>query len=283
MRILFLGDVVGKPGRRILTQALPALRQQFHLDLVIANAENAAGGSGLDARGFRQLLLAGVDACTLGDHCYKHKEVFALFANNEPVCRPANYPAVAPGPDHLIVETASGVRVGVCVLLGRLFMKPVDCPLRAADRVVEALAAHADVLLFDMHAEATSEKQVMLRHLIGRVSAVLGTHTHVPTADAAVYPPGTGFITDVGMTGPYDGVIGRRWDRVLTNSMTYAPAFFAVANGDPRISGAVVTIDENSGHATAIELMHLGNDQLAALGVSLAQAVASESTGLADD
>ena len=265
MKILFLGDIVGEPGRKIVRKAVPLLRDRYELDLVVANAENAAGGSGLTRRCFQQLVSAGVDAFTMGDHVYRKREIYTLFESGQPICRPANYPAGAPGPDHLIVEARGGVSVAIVCLLGRVFMQPVDCPFQAIDRVLATIAGRARVILVDMHAEATSDKQVMLRHLIGRVGAVLGTHTHVPTADAAVYEPGTAYLTDVGMCGPYDSVIGRRHDRVLHAVRTFEPTPFDVATGDPRVSGALLDIDSETGRARSIRLMHLDKSAIEAM------------------
>lgn len=265
MRILFLGDIVGEPGRKIVTEFLPVLRQEFRLDAVIANAENSAGGSGITARCQSQFAQAGVNAITMGDHIYRQKEIYDLFERQPPICRPANYPPEAPGPDHCIFETESGERVGVVSLLGRIFMKPCDCPFRAAERVLERLRERADAIVVDFHAEATSEKQCMARHLAGKVAAVLGTHTHVPTADACILEPGTAFITDVGMTGPYDGVIGRRWERILHNMLTCEPTFFDVARGDPRLSGALLEINSRTGRADSVQLIHLTLEELKAI------------------
>jgi len=265
MRILFIGDVVGEPGRKIAMRGLPILRKKWSLDLVVANAENAAGGSGITARCFSQLAQAGVDAFTMGDHVYRHKDVMDLFGKQPPMCRPANFPAEAPGPDHVIVETKSGVRIAVLSVLGRLFMKPVDCPFHTVDRILSQLEQDVQVVLVDIHAEATSEKQALLRHLVGRVSAVFGTHTHVPTADAAVFPPGTAYCTDVGMTGPYDGVIGRDWKKVLHTMVTQQPVFFDVAKADARISGALFDVDTSTGRASSCRLVHLTESDLESL------------------
>jgi metallophosphoesterase (TIGR00282 family) len=193
----------------------------------------------------------------MGDHVYKKTEIYSLFDEGKPICKPANFPADSPGPEYLIVDAPDGTPVALFCLLGRIFMRPVDCPFRAADRILDQLAGKAKVIVVDIHAEATSEKQLMLRHLLGRVSAVLGTHTHVPTADASVHPPGTAYITDVGMTGPYDSVIGRRYDRVLQTTLTFEPTSFEVATGDPRVSGALFEVDPSTGNASSIELVHL--------------------------
>lgn len=265
MKILFLGDIVGEPGRKIVRKAVPMLRRRLNLDLVVANAENVAGGSGMTPKTFAQLRRAGVDACTMGDHVYKRREIYSLFEKGEPVCKPANYPAEAPGPDHLIVPAASGAPVAVVSVLGRVFTKPVDCPLRALDRVLAGLEGRAKVILVDVHAEATGEKQVVFRYVLGRVSAVLGTHTHVPTADAMIAPPGTAYITDVGMTGPYESIIGRQIDKVVRAAKTFEPTPFDVASGDPRISGAVVDVDETTGRATAIEPLQFNRSEIDAM------------------
>ena len=264
MRILFLGDIVGEPGRKIVMRAVPLLKKRWKLDLVVANAENAAGGSGITTRCWSQLAGAGVDAFTMGDHVYRHKDVYDLFGRKPPMCRPANFSPEAPGPDHVVVETADGTRLAVMTVLGRLFMKPVDCPFRAVDRLLEKLD-DIKVVLIDVHTEATSEKQTLMRHLVGRVSAVFGTHTHVPTADAAVYPPGTAYITDVGMCGPYEGVIGRDWTKVLHTMLTQEPVFFEVAKSDARISGGLVEIDPATGRATSCKLVHMTEADLEAL------------------
>jgi metallophosphoesterase (TIGR00282 family) len=257
LKVLFIGDVVGSPGRASVSRLLPRLVRDWELDLVVCNAENAAAGSGLTVKCHEELAEAGVDVITLGDHAFRRDEVHELFGRNEKVCRPANYPPDAPGPDGLLVEARDGTMVGVVVVLGRVFMGPVDCPFRAADRVLERFAKSTRVVLVDAHAETTSEKQLLGRYLDGRVSAVLGTHTHVPTADECILPGGTAYITDVGMTGPYDSIIGRRVDRVLTATLTSLPQHFDVATGDPRLGGALVEIDPATGKAESIRRVML--------------------------
>ncbi|QDU59311.1 hypothetical protein Pan216_01390 [Planctomycetes bacterium Pan216] len=263
-----VGDVVGKPGRRMAARAIPLLRAKYDLDLVVVNAENACGGSGINLSGYKEIAQAGADAFTMGDHIYKNRDIHTLFRDEKPICRPANYPEEAPGPDHLVVKSRDGVRVAVISLTGRLFMKACDCPLHAADRVLAQLSDDVRVVLVDIHAEATSEKQTVGRHLAGRVSAVVGTHTHVPTADATVFPPGTAYLTDLGMTGPYESIIGRRHDRVVKTSFTFEPSYFDVANGDPRLSGALIDINGDSGRARSIELIHLSEVAVAELEAS---------------
>lgn len=253
MRILFIGDIVGQPGVAIVRQVLPSLVSSQNIALVIANAENAAStGAGMTPGVYRQLREAGVDLVTMGDHIYKKADLIPVLNADERICKPANFPAGAPGRDHALAESKTGVPVAVFCLLGRTYMRPVDCPFHAADRVLRELAGKTKCVIVDMHAEATADKYLMLHHLQGRASAVLGTHTHVPTADEAVYPPGTAFISDVGMTGPYDSVLGRRIDRVLSTALTFIPSHFEVASGDPRLAGAIVDIDADTGRATAI-------------------------------
>ena len=253
MRILFVGDIVGTPGVEIVKAAVPVLRERERLDCIVVNAENASGGSGITPNVYRQLKAAGVDAFTLGDHIYKKFDIADVLAKpTEPICKPANYPAEAPGRDHVIVVTASGVSVAVISLMGRTYMRPVDCPFAAIDRVLAELSADVKTILVDVHAEATADKYQLGYYLDGRVSAVLGTHTHVPTADERILPKGTAFQCDVGMTGPYESVLGRRSDRVIQTARTFIPTAFDVAIGDVRLAGAIVDIDETTGHATAI-------------------------------
>lgn len=253
MKILLIGDVVGAPGREIIQERLPGLILERKLDLVVANVENAAGGSGFTPQQYRELSAAGVDGFTLGDHIYRRRELLGFLQREERLVKPANYPPAAPGRDHMILVARNGAKVGVVSLLGRVFMKPVDCPFTAADRVLAGLPLDVKVVLVDFHAEATSDKQLMGRHLAGRVSAVLGTHTHVPTADECILPPGTAFQCDVGMTGPYDSILGRRVDRVLSATLTFEPASFDVATDDVRISGTIVDVDPETGRAAQIE------------------------------
>jgi len=253
MRILFIGDIVGRPGREIVTSALPGMIAARQLDLVIANAENAAGGSGLTAGIYQSLMRAGVDAITLGDHVYRRKEIYPTLRQETNIVRPANLPAEAVGRLWAKVQARDGTQVGVLCLLGQLFMKPIDCPWRAADRVLAEVPDDVKVRVVDFHAEATSEAQLMGRYLDGRVAAVLGTHTHVPTADECLLPEGTAFQCDVGMTGPYDSIIGRRIDRVMKTRLTAHPTQFEVASEDVRMCGTLVDIDPATGKSLAIE------------------------------
>jgi hypothetical protein len=261
LRILFIGDIVGKPGRVMLTKALPSLIARWDLHLVIANAENAAGGSGLNEQCFREIASSGVDVLTMGDHIYKKKDIMPLLERHRHILRPANFPPEAPGAEFAIVPARDGTPVAVFTVLGRIFMRPVDCPFHAADRVLAAIGNQTQVIILDMHAEATSDKQIMGRYLDGRASAVLGTHTHVPTADEQIFPGGTAYLTDVGMTGPYDSILGRRVDRVSETTVTFVPTFFDVATGDPRLCAAKIEVDPTTGRALSIERVVIREDE----------------------
>jgi metallophosphoesterase (TIGR00282 family) len=265
MRILFIGDIVGTPGVNFLRRALPALIEREQLDCVIANAENAASGSGLTARLYRRLREAGVDLFTLGDHIYKKDEIIDTLVRDERLCKPANFPPEAPGREAARATARNGVPVAVLSVLGRNFMRPVDCPFKAADRVLEQLRGQVRVVFVDVHAEATADKYLLAHHLKGRVSAVLGTHTHVPTADEQVLPPGTAFQCDVGMTGPYDSILGRRIDQVTLSAVTFVPTRWEVAEGDVRLAGAIVDVDADTGRATGIRRVMLDEKAVADL------------------
>ena len=264
MRILFIGDIVGQPGVAFVQRAVPALVAAEKIDLVIANAENAAqGGLGVTPGIYKQIRDAGVDLVTLGDHIYKKADIAKVLEKDDRVCKPANFPPDAPGKEYAIATAKDGTAVAVLALLGRTFMRPCDCPFRAADRVLAELAGKAQCVVVDMHAEATADKYLMAHYLKGRVAAVLGSHTHVQTADEQIFPEGTAFICDVGMTGPYDSILGRRVDRVLSTTVTFVPSAFDVATGDPRLGGAIVDVDSATGKATAIRRVMLNEAQLA--------------------
>jgi hypothetical protein len=268
MRLLLIGDVVGKPGRQIIGRALAGLVARERIDLVVANAENAAGGSGLTPESYRELLAAGVDAITMGDHIYKRREINTVLEREANIVKPANFPLQAPGRDFMVVRARNGEQVAVISLLGRVFMRPVDCPWSAADRVLAKLPPEVKVILVDFHAEATSDKQLMGRHLDGRVTAVLGTHTHVPTADEGLLAGGTAFQCDVGMTGPYDSILGRRVDRVMETTLTFNPTHFEVAHGDVRLCGTIVDADPATGRALGITRLRVDARQAEVLAAS---------------
>ncbi len=251
MRILFLGDVVGSPGVALIKSALPALRAKHAIDAVIANAENASGGSGLAPNIYRQLRAAGVDAITLGDHIYKKFDIADILRDpTQPIVKPSNFPTAAAGRDHCVI-TINNTSVAVISVLGRTFMRPVDCPYSAVDRVLASLDPANKIIIVDIHAEATADKYLMLHHLKGRVSAVLGTHTHVPTADEQILD-GTAFQCDVGMCGPYASVLGRQVEKVLAVAKTFEPLPFDVASEDVRLAGAMIEFDE-CGRSISIE------------------------------
>jgi metallophosphoesterase (TIGR00282 family) len=262
VNILLIGDIVGKPGKQMVRRALPGLRVEAALDLVIANAENAAGGSGITPKIFGELRAAGVDCITMGDHIYRRSEVDTVLDGSHAIVKPANFPRSAPGRDWVVVRAANGVEVAVFSLLGRLFMRPVDCPWTRADRVLEEIPREVTVRVLDFHAEATSEKQLMGRHLDGRVTAVLGTHTHVPTADEQILPGGTAFQCDVGMTGPLESILGRDIERVMHTTITFRPTYFQVAKHDVRLGGTIVEVDPVTGRAVGIRRLLLREDDV---------------------
>jgi metallophosphoesterase (TIGR00282 family) len=262
MRFLFLGDIVGTPGVDLVRKALPKVIADEKLDLVVANAENASGGSGITPRVYRQLRESGIDLITLGDHIYKKLEIADILKNDDRVCRPANYPAEALGRRFAVAPAKDGTPVAVMCLLGRTFMRPVDCPFKAADAVLAELAGQAKCVIVDAHAEATADKYLLGHYLKGRVAAVIGTHTHIQTADEHILPGGTAFLCDAGMSGPYDSILGRRVDRVLSTTLSFVPMSFDVADGDPRLSGAIVDVDEAAGQAHSIRRFQVRGNEL---------------------
>lgn len=262
VNLLCIGDVVGRPGRFMVSQALPTLVQQHDIHCVICNAENIAGGSGITPQLYEKLRRYGVDLITLGDHIYRRQEAIPVIEKSDRVVKPANFPVNAPGRPFAVCETKAGVKVGVFSMLGRLFMKPpTDCPFKAADRVLAQAAGDVKIIVADIHAEATSEKVAMGWYLDGRVSVLFGTHTHVQTADECILPNGTAYITDLGMTGPYDSVLGRRKDRVVRTLISSVPSPFDVATEDPRLCGIIARVDSATGRAAHVERVCLkGND-----------------------
>ena len=255
LKLLFIGDIVGRPGREFVRDRVARLRSEHNLDFVIANGENAAAGAGITAVIAKSILESGVDAITLGDHVWDQRGWETDITQIERVCRPANLPSTCPGWDHLIIEHR-GFRLAVFTVLGRQYLgMKADCPFRCADRMVDQLKAQADAIIVEVHAEATSEKQSLGWYLDGRVTAVIGTHTHVPTADAQVLPKGTAFICDVGMTGPYASVLGRDVAPVVSKFLDGMPRRFEVATGDVRLSGALIEISASMARAEKIELL----------------------------
>jgi 2',3'-cyclic-nucleotide 2'-phosphodiesterase len=241
--ILFVGDVVGGIGKRTLLALLPGLRDRFAPDFVVVNGENAAGGVGITPKIAREMLAAGVDVITLGNHTYRHREIYPYLDEEERILRPANFLASQPGHGWCVVSGGSGVRLGVVSLSGNLFMKAGRPAFAEADAALHALDGKVDHVLVDMHAEATSEKVAMGWHLDGRVTAVVGTHTHIPTADARVLPGGTAYISDVGMTGPRGGVIGVKREQAVTSMVTQMPVRFETSSEDPWLNAVVIRAD----------------------------------------
>jgi metallophosphoesterase (TIGR00282 family) len=256
-RILAVGDVVGRPGRIVLKHFLPLLKAERGVDFVVVNAENAAAGSGINEKVYREIRDYGADVITMGDHAYHRRESLPLYDAESRLLRPANWPSGAPGRGVTVQEGPRGVRVAVLHLQGRVFMNAQGDFLAEADRQVDALKGKADLIVVDMHAEATSEKIALSWHLDGRVALVFGSHTHVPTADATIRPKGTAFISDCGMTGPYNSVIGRVKEAVLKKMRLNVHEPFAVAHGDERLGAVLVEADERTGKATAIEGLFL--------------------------
>lgn len=253
MRILFIGDIVGKPGREAALHLVPQLREEYSIDLAIANAENVAGGWGITPPIARMLLGGGMDVLTMGNHTWSKTEGLDVFEEEPRALRPANYPPGTPGRGYGLFKTASGTVVGVANLNGRVFMDALDDPFRIADDVIRCLSMHTKVIFVDFHAETTSEKVAFGYHCDGRVSAVVGTHTHVPTADERILPGGTAYISDVGMCGPENSVIGMDVETVLLRFRTQMPHRYKVAEGRGVLNGVVVDIDESTGAARAIE------------------------------
>ncbi|HEV2359555.1 MAG TPA: TIGR00282 family metallophosphoesterase [bacterium] len=252
MNLLFVGDVVGRPGRRAVAEWLPALRRELRTDFVVVNGENSAGGFGVTPETVRELRAAGADVVTGGNHIWNTREAPALLDGEPRLLRPANYPPGTPGRGAAVFEGGDGTRVAVLNLEGRIFMQPLLSPFEYAREEVERLRAETRVILVDMHAEATSEKAALAWHLDGRVSAVVGTHTHVQTADERILPGGTAFITDAGMTGPRDSIIGMSREGVLQRFLTLMPVRFEVADGPVQLNGVLIRVDPETGRASEI-------------------------------
>jgi len=257
MRILFIGDVIGDTGRKVLAKRLETLVDEHRIDLVIANGENAAGGFGIVPKIADELFEIGIDVITTGNHVWDKKEVLPYLEKEKRLLRPANYPEGVPGCGDVTVYTESGDKVVVVNLIGRVFMGNFDCPFRFFRRELPRLKAHGDVIVIDFHAEATSEKLAFGWYVDGEVSAVIGTHTHVQTADEQVLPKGTAYITDVGMTGSANSVIGMRKDEIIEKYLTLMPKRFEVARGRSVISAVVIDIEKRSGKAFSIERLQI--------------------------
>jgi len=260
LKIFCIGDIVGRPGRRIVADKLKPLVKELDIDCIIANAENAAGGSGLTPQIYDKLLRYGVNLITLGDHTYRKRDIIKTLETNDNIARPANLSDSAAGKGFAVYKTGKGPTVAVVNLIGRIFMKPADCPYNTVDRILPQLSQKADIIIVDFHAEATSEKIAMGYHLDGRVSCVFGTHTHVVTADETVLPKGTAYITDIGMTGAHNSVLGRGTESVLKSFRTQMPVPFEVATGNVKMNAILVTVDSNTKKAEHIERIRVDTE-----------------------
>ncbi|AAR34514.1 TIGR00282 family metallophosphoesterase [Geobacter sulfurreducens] len=257
VNILFIGDIVGSPGRQALVRELHRLVDHHRVDLVVANGENSAGGFGITEETAKELFSLGIDVLTSGNHIWDKRESFSFIGREERLVRPANYPPGTVGRGSTVVRTAGGVPVGILNLEGRVFMNNLDCPFRAADQEIERLRESTPLIFVDFHAEATSEKIALGWYLDGKASAVVGTHTHVQTADERILPGGTAYITDAGMTGSFDSVIGVRKELAVERFVTQMPVRFEVAKKDVRLNGVVIGVDPASGRALSIERISL--------------------------
>lgn len=251
LKVLYIGDIVGSPGRRIFARLIPRLRREWKLDAVIANAENSAAGRGLTPTLAEELFAAGADLLTLGDHAWDQKEILPYLDREPRIIRPANFAPGCPGKGWGAIDLPDGTRLHVLSLIGRVFMPPADCPFRTADAMLQQI--RSPLVFTEIHAEATSEKIAIGRYLDGRVTSVVGTHTHVQTSDDTLLPKGTAYLTDLGMTGPKDSVIGRDLDSVLKKFLTGLPSRFEVAGNDVAMEGALITVDPATGRASAIK------------------------------
>ena len=265
MRILFIGDIVGKPGRQLVRTGLAALISRHAVDSVIANAENAAAGAGITREIGDELLDLGVDVMTSGNHIWDKREALAYIGTEPRLLRPANYPPGAPGNGSYVARSRGGISVGVINVMGRVFMAQLDDPFSVVQRELDAIRQRARIVFVDFHAEATSEKIAMGWYLDGKVTAVVGTHTHVQTADERILPKGTAYMTDVGMTGPHDSIIGVEIEPSLSRFLTGLPSRFEVATGNPRLNAVLVEADETSGRAVDIERLSYSQDELTEL------------------
>ena len=262
MNILFIGDIVGRPGRDLVHRGLRGLVEHYGIDLVIANAENSANGFGITRDIGHTLLEWGVDVMTSGNHIWDKKEVLEYIVTEPRLLRPANYPAGVPGRGSYVAQTGDGRAIGVINLMGRVFMVPIDDPFAGALREIEAIRHRTRIIFVDMHAEATSEKIAMGWHLDGKVTAVIGTHTHVQTADDRILPNGTAYLTDAGMTGPHDSIIGMEKEPSLARFLNGMPTKFEPAIGNPRLNGVVIEADEKTGRATKITRISYSEQEL---------------------
>ncbi len=257
MKVLFIGDIIGKPGRKAIRESLPDLVHKLKIDFVIANAENAAGGFGITKAIGEELLSLGIDVLTSGNHIWDKKEAISYISKENRLLRPANYPVEVPGAGSIVMKTSEGTKIGVLNLAGRVFMSPLDCPFQVAKKELSLLKKETDIVIVDFHAEATSEKSAIGWFLDGEVSAVIGTHTHVQTADERILPKGTAFITDVGMTGPANSIIGVKKEQIINKFLTHIPVRFETAKGEAILSSVMMEINTKTGMSTSIQRLQL--------------------------
>ena len=261
VKVLCIGDVVGRPGRQVLSETLPGIIKEHEINCVIANAENSAGGSGITPQIYDKLQKYGVNVITLGDHVFRKKDIIPTLEKSDSIIRPANMSIQAAGKGYTIYHTEEGCDVAVIALLGRLYMNTAgDNPFQAIDKILARLPEHIKVIVVEMHAEASSEKVALGRFLDGRASLVYGTHTHIPTADEEIFPGGTGYITDIGMTGPHESVLGRNIEPVVKSLVTQMPFQYSIASRDLRVNGVIATIDSHTGKALKIERLKVTSD-----------------------
>jgi hypothetical protein len=253
LRILFIADVVGKPGRWIISQLLRDFKKERNIDYTICNIENAAGGFGITREMSKKIFSYGVDVQTSGNHIWDREEIRDYLSVNPRLLRPANFPAGSPGAGMYVDKLPDGRLIGVINLQGRVYMKPIDCPFKTADGELSLISKSSNVIIVDIHAETTSEKLALAYYLDGRVSAVIGTHTHVQTADERILPGGTAFISDAGMTGPHDSIIGMKHDAAIKRFLVGLPYRFSVATDDIKMQGVILEVDDHSGRAISIE------------------------------
>jgi metallophosphoesterase (TIGR00282 family) len=257
MNVLMIGDIVGRPGREVIKELLPQIKERYKIDFVVANGENAAGRKGITPKITEEFLSYGIDLITTGDHVWSKKQVLEIIDEEERILRPANYPPGTPGRGSVILKTSKGVLVGAINLLGRVFLSTLDCPFRVGMKEVEKLREKTPLIIVDIHAEATSEKIALGWYLDGQVSAVIGTHTHVQTADERILPEGTAYLTDVGMAGSCDSVLGIDRGRVIRRFLTQMPVQFEVARENLQLSAVLVKVDPESGKSENIERLQI--------------------------
>lgn len=257
MILMMIGDIVGRPGRTILREKLPLLRKEYEVDFVIANGENAAGGNGITQKIAQELFISGIDFLTMGNHIWDNKDVFNFIEEEARMVRPANYPSGTPGRGYQVIKIESGISIGIINISGRTFMNALDCPFRTVDAIIDKIKNSTSIVIVDFHAEATSEKIAMGWYLDGRATLVAGTHTHVQTADERILPNGTAYITDLGMTGPMNSILGIEKETVIKKFISQLPVRFEVAKGPSQINGIIVEIDEQTGKAQKIQRMDI--------------------------